>query len=126
MVCSYFWPGVLSAPCLLFRARGILFSITYLTTPVDQARYATSIVAKYLDTDTVKKSTNFYKTTFPSDMIFTKDNIYTRDEQIDNLTREVNIHYRACILPFIYLLSTRVDLSFHYTSQKCFHKILVK
>ena len=39
---------------------------------VDQARYATSIVAKYLDTATVKSSTNFYKTTLPADMIFTK------------------------------------------------------
>ena len=39
---------------------------------VDQARYATSIVAKYLDTATVKASKKFYKTTLPSDMIFTK------------------------------------------------------
>ena len=39
---------------------------------VDQARYSTSIVAKYLDTVTVKTSTKFYKTTFPADMIFTK------------------------------------------------------
>ena len=39
---------------------------------VDQARYATSIVEKYLDTATVKVSTEFYKTTFPADMIFTK------------------------------------------------------
>ena len=39
---------------------------------VDQARYATSVVAKYLDTATVKVSTKFYKTTFPADMIFTK------------------------------------------------------
>ena len=39
---------------------------------VDQARYATSIVAKYLDTATVKVSNKFYKTTLPSDMIFTK------------------------------------------------------
>ena len=39
---------------------------------VDQARYATSIVAKYLDIATVKVSTKFYKTTLPSDMIFTK------------------------------------------------------
>ena len=29
---------------------------------VDQARYATSIVEEYLDTTTVKASTNFYKT----------------------------------------------------------------
>ena len=39
---------------------------------VDQARYDTSIVAKYLDTSTVKVSTKFYKTTFPADTIFTK------------------------------------------------------
>ena len=39
---------------------------------VDQARYATSIVAKYLDTATVQVSTTFYNTTFPDDMIFTK------------------------------------------------------
>ena len=39
---------------------------------MDQARYATYIVAKYLDTATVKVSTKFYKNTLPSDMIFTK------------------------------------------------------
>ena len=39
---------------------------------VDQARYATYIVAKYLDTATVKVSNKFYKTTLPADMIFTK------------------------------------------------------
>ena len=49
---------------------------------VDQSRYATSIVAKYLDTATVKVSTKFYKTTFPDDMIFTKEYVYTSDEQV--------------------------------------------
>ena len=39
---------------------------------VDQARYATSIVAKYLDTVTVKESNFFYNTTLISNMIFTK------------------------------------------------------
>ena len=39
---------------------------------VYQAIYATSIVEKYLDTVTVKVSTNFYKTTLPADMISTK------------------------------------------------------
>ena len=43
-----------------------------------QARYATSIVAKYLDTATVKVSKKFYKTTFPADMIFTKEDVFTR------------------------------------------------
>ena len=79
---------------------------------VDQARYATSIVAKYLDTATVKVSKRFYKTTLPSDMIFTKEDVSTSDVQVESLTREYNIHYRACIGSLIYLLSTRADLSF--------------
>ena len=64
---------------------------------VDQDRYATSIVAKYLDTATVKVSKRFYKTTLPADMIFTKEDVSTSDEQVEKLTREYNIHYRACI-----------------------------
>ena len=49
---------------------------------VDQARYSTSIAAKYLDTATVKAGTKFYKTTFPDDMIFTKSDSSTSDEQV--------------------------------------------
>ena len=64
---------------------------------VDQARYATSIVAKYLDTATVKSVTKFYNTTLPSDMIFAKSDTSTSDEQVEKLTREFNIHYRSCI-----------------------------
>ena len=79
---------------------------------VDQARYATSIVAKYLDTARVKVSTKFYKTTLLADMIFTKEDVSTSDEQVEKLTKEFNIHYRACIGSLIYLLSTRVNLSF--------------
>ena len=79
---------------------------------VEQARYSTSIVAKYLYTATVKVSNKFYKTTLPSGIIFTKEYVSTSDDQIDKLTREYNIHYRACIGSLIYLLSTRVDLSF--------------
>ena len=79
---------------------------------VDQARYATSVVVKYLDTATVKMSINFYKTTLPADMIITKKYVSTIDEQVNKLTREYNIHYRSCISSLIYLLSTRVDLSF--------------
>ena len=70
---------------------------------VNQARYATSIVAKYLDTAKVKVSNKFYKTKFPADMIFTKEDVSTSDEQVEKLTRENNIHYRACIGSFIYL-----------------------
>ena len=79
---------------------------------VDQAIYATSIVDKYLDNSTVKRSTKFYKNTFPSDIIFTKADASTSDEKVENLTRKFNIHYRDCIVSLIYLLSTRVDLSF--------------
>ena len=77
---------------------------------VDQARYATSIVAKYLYTTTVKVNNKFYKTKFPADMIFTKEYFSTSDEQVEKLTREYDIQYRACIGSFIYLLSTRLDL----------------
>ena len=79
---------------------------------VDQARYDTSMVTKYLDTATVKLSTKFYKKIFPAEMIFTKEYVSTSYEQVEKLTREYNIHYRACIGSLIYLLSTRVDLSF--------------
>ena len=54
---------------------------------VDQARYATCIVAKYLDTATFKASTKFYNTTLPSDLIFTKYDTSTSDEQVDKFTR---------------------------------------
>ena len=39
---------------------------------VDQARYTTSIFAKYLNTATVKARKKFYKTTLPSDIILKK------------------------------------------------------
>ena len=70
------------------------------------------LLQKYMDTSTVNTSTNVYGTTFPFDMIFTKADESTSDLQVEKLTREFNIHYRACIGSFIYLLSTRVDLRF--------------
>ena len=65
-----------------------------------------------MENSTVKASKNIYKTTLPSDMIFTKADTSTSDEQVKKLDRKFNIHYRACIGLFIYLLSTRVDFSF--------------
>ena len=47
--------------------------------PVDQAGYATPIMGNYLDTDIFNKSTKFYKTTFPYDMILTKNDVSTSD-----------------------------------------------
>ena len=64
---------------------------------VDQAIYATPVVEKYLDTATIKTSTEFYKNTLPSDMIFKKYDTNTSDGQFEKLTREFNIHFRACI-----------------------------
>ena len=54
---------------------------------VDQARYANFIIAKYLDTATVKVSNKFYNTTLTADMIFTKEDVSTSDEKIEKLTR---------------------------------------
>ena len=75
---------------------------------VDQDRYATSVVDKYMDNYTVKTIIEFYKTTFPSDMIFNKYDASTSDDQVDNLTREFNIFYITCIVLLICLLSTRL------------------
>ena len=71
---------------------------------VDQDIYTTSIVEKYLDTDTVKRSTKFYNTILSSDMIFTKADASTSDDQVDKSTRELDIHYRAYILLFYYII----------------------
>ena len=60
----------------------------------------------------MKVSNKFYRTTLPSDMIFTKEDVSTSDDKVERLTREYNIHYRACIGSLIYLLSTRLDLTF--------------
>ena len=79
---------------------------------VDQVRYTTYVVVKYLYTATGKTITEFYKTNFPSDKIFAKTNASTSDEQVENLTMEFSIHYIDCILIFIYLSSTRVDFNF--------------
>ena len=113
MVCGYFRKEI---PCELLR----VFTLVHFNNNFSdarsiylyQARYATSVVAKYLDTATVKASTKFYKTKFPDDMIFTKEDVSTIDEQVEKLTREFNIHYRDCIGSLIYLLSPIVELSF--------------
>ena len=60
----------------------------------------------------LSQAKKFYKTTLPANMILTEEDVSTSDEQVENLTREYNIHYRDCIGSLIYLLSTRVDLSF--------------
>ena len=50
----------------------IIYQLKDHSISVDQARYATSIVTKYLDTATVKVSNKLYKTTLTADMILPK------------------------------------------------------
>ena len=65
----------------------IISHMRYHSISVDQASYATSIVAKYLDTETVNTSKKFYNNSFSSDMIFTKADASTKYEQVDKFTR---------------------------------------
>ena len=82
-------------------------------------------MAKYLDTSTVKTSTHFYYTNLSYDMIFTKADASTSDEQVEKLTRLFNILYRACIGSLIFLLSTKLYLSFIVHKLATFHKKIV-
>ena len=75
----------------------IIYQMRHNYISIDQDIYTTCIVAKYLDTATVKTSTKFYNTTFPYDMIFTKYYASTSDEQVEKLTREFNICHSDCI-----------------------------
>ena len=47
--------------------------------PADQAIYATSVVAKYLDTATITENSKFRKTDLPYDIILTKADASTSD-----------------------------------------------
>ena len=77
-------------------------------------------------TATFKTSTNYYETTLPSGITFAKVEASTSDKRFERLTRELNIHYRACIGSFIYLLYTRVYFSFEVHKLAKFLSILVK
>ena len=120
---------------LIFNVNFLLFAHWFMSISIShmnyhyisvyQARYAASILAKYLDTASFKTSTKFYKTNFPSDMIFTKADSSSSEEQVDKLTKELNIHYKACIISLINILSTRVYFSFVVRKLEKIHKILV-
>ena len=64
---------------------------------MDQARYSTSVVDKYLDTAIIKENSKFHKTTLTHDIIFTKEDASDSEERVEVLSRESNIHYRACV-----------------------------
>ena len=55
---------------------------------MDQARYSTSTVTKYLDTTTMKENPKFHKTNLTYDIIFAKEDYSTSYEQMEVLSRE--------------------------------------
>ena len=79
---------------------------------VCQARYDTYVVAKYIYTTIIKENSKFHKTSLTHDMIFTKEDYSTSDEQVEVFSRESNINYLSCVLSLICILYTRVDLCF--------------
>ena len=65
----------------------IIYQMKDNSISVYQDRYDTSIVSKYLDTTTVNTIFLFLnKTALSYDMILTKDDASTSDEQVDKLT----------------------------------------
>ena len=79
---------------------------------MDQAGYATVVVAKYLDTEKLKENFKFDNTTLIHDTVFTKEDASTSYKQVEMLSIEYNIHYRDCVGSLIYLFYTRLDLFF--------------
>ena len=55
---------------------------------VDKVAYDKSDVEKYLDTVTIKENSKSRKTTLPHDMLFTKEDAYTNDNQVNVLSRD--------------------------------------
>ena len=90
---KWFWVAIgkrLHVNFLVYAHWFMSIRISYMkdhSISVDQYRYNTSIVTKYLYTDIVNASKNFYKTNFPSDMIFAKADASTSDEKVEKLAR---------------------------------------
>ena len=79
---------------------------------MDQTRYDTFVVIKYIETATTKENSDFHKTTLPNDILITKEYASTTDKKVDMLYREYNIHYRAFVKILIHLLSAILYLCF--------------
>ena len=75
----------------------IILQLRNYSISVYQDRYTTSVVAKYLDTNTIKEKSEFHNTTLPHDMIFTKYYAFTIDKQVEALSIEYKINYRVCV-----------------------------
>ena len=54
--------------------------------------YVTSVVSKYLDSDTIKEDSNFHKIVITHNMIFTEEYASISDEHVEVLS----IYYKIC------------------------------
>ena len=89
---TYEYLGILFVDTLgkIFHVNLLVFSHWFMSIRISQLKdhsislyqdgYATSVVDKYLNTSTVKKSKTFYKITLPYDLIFTKDDASISDD----------------------------------------------
>ena len=77
---------------------------------VDQSRYCTSVVKRYLEKAGCKNVTRFHNTPLPSDFVPTADDNSKDDETAAKLQEEYNIDFASCIGSLIYLALTRTDI----------------
>ena len=56
--------------------------LKYYSISVEQARYNTAVVSKYIDTSTIEENPKYQKTTLPHDMMFTEEYSSSSDEQV--------------------------------------------
>ena len=78
----------------------------------DQSRYFLAIVNKYLSHAMVRAIDKHHNRFLPCDMIFKKGDASEIGVQVEDLMRKYNVYYRACIGALIYLMATRIDISF--------------
>ena len=79
---------------------------------VDQSRYCTSLVKRYLDKAGCKNITRVHVTPLPLDFIPTIDDLSTDEATSLKLQEEYNLDYASCIGALIYLALTRTDIIF--------------
>ena len=80
------------------------------------------LICLVMDVVGVSMYPQFFVEALPHDMIFTKEDASTSDEQVGVFYREYKVHYRACVGSLIYILSTRV-IFLQYTRWQFFFKL---
>jgi len=79
---------------------------------VDQSRYCTSLVKRYLDKAGCKNVTRVHVTPLPLDFVPTIDDLAKDEAASLVLQEEYNLDYASCIGALIYLALTRTDIIF--------------